>query len=94
MQKNFKVSVIIPIYNSEKYIGRCLRSLKRQSLNKKNYEIVIVDDCSKDNSISEIKKHLDGNIKIIQNKKNLGLPPIAASRRASWCFRCFKIGRQ
>jgi len=74
MQKNYKVSVIIPIYNSEKYIGRCLRSLKRQSLNKKNYEIVIIDDCSKDNSISEIKKYLDGNIKIIQNKKNLGLP--------------------
>jgi len=74
MQKNYKISVIIPIYNSEKYIGRCLRSLKRQSLNKKNYEIIIINDCSKDNSMNEIKKYLDGNIKVIQNKKNLGLP--------------------
>ena len=74
MQKNYKISVIIPVYNSEKYIGRCLRSLKRQSLNKKNYEIIIINDCSKDNSMNEIKKYLDGNIKVIQNKKNLGLP--------------------
>ena len=69
MQKNYKISVIIPVYNSEKYIGRCLRSLKRQSLNKKNYEIIIINDCSKDNSMNEIKKYLDGNIKVIQNKK-------------------------
>ena len=68
MQKNYKISVIIPVYNSEKYIGRCLRSLKRQSLNKKNYEIIIINDCSKDNSMNEIKKYLDGNIKVIHNK--------------------------
>lgn len=73
MQKNFNVSVILPVYNSEKYIGRCLRSLKRQSLNKKNYEIVIVNDCSEDKSLFEIKKFRSNNIKLINNEKNYGL---------------------
>ena len=74
MQKNFLVSVIIPVYNSDKFIGRCLRSLKKQTLNKKNYEIVIIDDCSNDYSLEEIKKHKENNFKIIKNTKNLGLP--------------------
>lgn len=74
MQKNFLVSVIIPVYNSDKFIGRCLRSLKNQTLNKKNYEIVVIDDCSIDFSLREIKKHKQSNIKIIKNDKNLGLP--------------------
>ena len=73
MQKNFLVSVIIPVYNSDKFIGRCLRSLKNQTLNKKNYEIIVVDDCSKDCSLNELKKHKSTNIKLIKNKKNLGL---------------------
>ena len=74
MQKNFYVSVIVPVYNSEKFIGRCLRSLKNQSLSKKNYEIIVVDDYSKDFSLNEIKKHNSSNLKIIRNKNNLGLP--------------------
>lgn len=74
MQKNFLVSVIIPVYNSDKFIGRCLRSLKKQTLSKKNYEIVIIDDCSNDYSLKEIKKHKENNFKIIKNTKNLGLP--------------------
>ena len=73
MQKNFTVSVILPVYNSERYIGRCLRSLNRQSLSKKNYEVVIIDDFSKDNSIAEIKKYSSKNIKLIKNSKNFGL---------------------
>ncbi len=74
MQKNFLVSVIVPVYNSDKFIGRCLRSLKKQTLSKKNYEIVIIDDCSNDYSLKEIKKHKENNFKIIKNTKNLGLP--------------------
>ena len=35
MQKNFLVSVIVPVHNSVKFIGRCLRSLKNQTLSKK-----------------------------------------------------------
>ncbi len=73
MQNNFIVSVILPVFNSEKYIGRCLRSLNRQSLSKKNYEIVIVNDHSDDKSLIEIKKFKEKNIKIINNDKNYGL---------------------
>jgi len=46
MQKNFLVSVIIPVHNSFRFIVRCLRSLKNQTLNKKYYEIIIIDDFS------------------------------------------------
>lgn len=74
MQKNFLVSVIVPVYNSDKFIGRCLRSLKKQTLSKKNYEIVIIDDCSNDYSLKEIKKYKENNFKIIKNTENLGLP--------------------
>ena len=74
MKKNFLISVIVPVLNAEKYIARCIRSLKFQSLLKKNYEIIIVDDKSTDNTIKEIIKHKSSNIKIIRNKKNLGLP--------------------
>ena len=41
-----KVSVVIPAYNSEKYIGRCLESIIDQTY--KNIEIILVDDGSKD----------------------------------------------
>ncbi len=74
MQDKLKISVIIPVYNSEKYIGRCLRSLFKQNINKKNFEIIVINDFSKDNSIAEIKKYKSSNLKIIHNKKNLGLP--------------------
>ncbi len=74
MQKNFFVSVIIPVYNSDKFIGRCLRSIKKQTLDKKNYEIIVIDDCSSDFSLKEIKKHKTSQIKIFKNSHNQGLP--------------------
>ena len=50
-----KVSVIIPIYNVEKYIERCARSLFEQTY--ENLEYIFVNDCSKDKSI-EILEHV------------------------------------
>ena len=44
-----KVSLLIPIYNVEKYIERCAHSLFQQSY--KNIEYIFVDDCTKDRSI-------------------------------------------
>ena len=44
------VSVIIPMYNTEKYISECLQSLLNQTL--ENIEVIVVDDCSSDNSLA------------------------------------------
>ena len=68
-----KITVIIPCYNHELFIGRCLRSILDQTLDKKFYKVIVIDDCSKDNSLKIINKFSD-NIKIIKNKKNMGLP--------------------
>lgn len=68
--KNPKVSVVVPIYNNEKYISRCLISLIKQSL--KEIEIIVVNDGSTDNTPAIIKKfsEVDGRIKVI-NQENL-----------------------
>lgn len=55
-----KISIIIPIYNSEKYILDCLRSIKNQSL--KEYEVICIDDGSNDNSIELCNSYLSENI--------------------------------
>ena len=78
MKKNFlpDISVIICTYNHDKWIERCIRSLKNQIIiNKKDIEIILVDDASTDNTQKVIKnlKEFSG-IKVIKNKKNIGLP--------------------
>lgn len=67
------VSVIIPVYNQELYIGRCLRSLLDQTLDREKYEIIVIDDGSKDKTL-EILKTYKNDIELIKNKKNTGLP--------------------
>ena len=42
------ISVIVPTFNQEKYLGRCLRSLIDQSLKRTDYEIIVVNDGSSD----------------------------------------------
>lgn len=63
------VSVIIPAYNAEKTIEKCLDSLFNQTL--KEIEIIVINDCSKDNTLKILKKYKN-KIKLIDNKKNLG----------------------
>ena len=69
---NPKISIIIPVYNVEKYISQCLDSAINQSL--KNIEIIIVDDCGSDKSTDIVKEYAkkDSRIKIIYNKQNQG----------------------
>ena len=69
----FKVSVIIPCYNHEKFIGRCLRSLLNQTMERSNYEIIVVDDGSTDRTAFALDLFLD-EIKLIKNDNNRGLP--------------------
>lgn len=68
-----KVSVIIPLYNAEKYLGVCLESILIQTL--KDFEVIIVDDCSTDNSCAVAESYLEkfgGRMKIIRLEKNTG----------------------
>ena len=65
-----KVSVIIPVHNSEKYILKCINSVINQTY--KNLEIILIDDKSTDNSVELIKKIGDKRIKLIALKKNSG----------------------
>lgn len=51
-------NVIIPFYNAEKWLSRCLRTVKAQDYD--NYRVVIVNDCSTDNSKSVIEREIEG----------------------------------
>jgi teichuronic acid biosynthesis glycosyltransferase TuaG len=68
------VSIIIPVYNAEKYIEQTIRSIFSQTY--ENYEILIVDDCSTDKSISIIKDLMKQNnrIKLLESEMNFGGP--------------------
>lgn len=68
-----KVSVIVPVYNVEKYIDKCMQSLIGQTL--KDIEIICIDDCGTDNSFKIVEKYAkkDARIKTIKHEKNGGL---------------------
>lgn len=72
MNKDYKVSIIVPIYNVEKYVAKCIDSLIGQTYS--NIEIILVNDGSTDGSrgICEKYAHNDNRIKLI-NKNNGGL---------------------
>ncbi len=67
-----KVSIIVPVYNVEKYLKQALESAVNQTLN--DIEIICVDDCSTDNSLNILKEYQlkDNRIKIIEQKENKG----------------------
>ena len=76
MTRNKKdVSVIIPMYNAADFIEECLQSLLNQTL--KNIEVIVVDDCSTDNSVEIVKNFspkFEGRLNLIRHKKNSGYP--------------------
>ena len=66
------VSIIVPVYNVDLYIDACLNSIKHQTY--RNIEIIVVEDCSTDNSRQVLQPHLkDDRIKLVQHEKNSGL---------------------
>ena len=67
-----KVSIIMPVYNVEKYLKQALDSAVNQTLN--DIEIICIDDCSTDNSLNILKEYQlkDNRIKIIEQKENKG----------------------
>ncbi|MCU4449610.1 glycosyltransferase [Acinetobacter lwoffii] len=71
-QNNPLVSVIVPVYNVERYLDECLNSIRQQTY--ENLEIIVVEDCSTDKSLEVLSKYLnDQRIKLIRHEKNSGL---------------------
>ena len=70
--ENPKISIIISVYNAEQYLKNAITSIHNQDF--KDIEIIIVDDCSKDNTVNVIKELMekDPRISFYQNKENKG----------------------
>lgn len=69
------VSVVIPMFNSAKFIPQTLESLLYQTL--KNFEVVVVDDCSTDNSVAVVESYAErfgGRLHVVKLPKNTGTP--------------------
>lgn len=68
------VSIVLPVYNGEKYLASAIDSILAQSY--ENWELIIVNDCSTDNSPFIMEKYAkkDARIRIVNNKENLKLP--------------------
>lgn len=89
--KNPKISIIIPTYNAQNDIARCINSCICQSLDE--IEIIIVDDCGNDKSIEIAQKYAqkDARITIYTNPKNLGTfqSRIQGAKIAKGKYICF-----
>ncbi|MBC1236410.1 MULTISPECIES: glycosyltransferase family 2 protein [Nostoc] len=75
---NPKVSVIIPAYNTEAYIGEAIKSALEQTLH--DIEVIVVDDASSDKTVEIAKSFIDKRLKVIVNQQNVGAA--AARNRA------------
>lgn len=71
MSVNVKVSVVMPVFNAEKFLEEAIESILTQTF--ADFEFVIVDDGSTDRSLSIIQSYSDSRIKLIINPSNLGL---------------------
>ena len=73
MKEKPLISVIVPLYNYRKYIGYCIQSILNQTYT--NFELIVVDDCSTDNSYEKAKKFKDKDkrVKVIKLNKNYGI---------------------
>lgn len=67
-----KISIIVPVYNAEKYLKQCIDSLLKQTY--ENIEVILINDCSQDNSLAILEqyKSQDNRIIVINNEENLG----------------------
>ncbi len=72
-----QITVVTPVYNAENYIDRCILSVAQQDYN--NYKMIIIDDCSTDNTvqvardtIKSLPKDIQRNFKIVENDVNRG----------------------
>ena len=67
---SIKVSIIIPAYNTEQYIAKAISSALAQTL--EDIEVIVVDDCSTDNTVKIVQSFSDPRVKLLLNSKNMG----------------------
>ncbi|GIM30258.1 glycosyl transferase [Clostridium polyendosporum] len=67
-----KVTIFMPVYNSEEFISETVESILSQTFT--DYEFLIVDDGSTDKTLDIIERYNDPRIKVVKNEKNMGLP--------------------
>lgn len=67
---NDLISIILPVYNASKFIDDTINTVLEQTYT--NFELLLVNDCSIDDSVEKIKKYKDKRIKLINNDKNSG----------------------
>jgi len=74
---NFFVSIIVPTYNHEKFIGDCIKSVLDQSYN--HWEMIVIDDNSKDKTVEIVQRFIkiDQRIRLIKHQKNYGIYNLA-----------------
>lgn len=67
-----KVSIIVAVYNTSKYLRQCLNSVFSQTMDSSEYEVIIVNDCSTDNSMEIVNECIKGhdNAKVIDKEVN------------------------
>ena len=74
MINNYKISIIMPVFNASNDLSFALDSILNQTMNLSDIEVIIVDDCSTDNSLSIIQEYCKeySNFKVIELKENIG----------------------
>ena len=87
-----QLSIIIPVYNVEAYIERCIHSLQQQDISKENYEIIIINDGSPDNSrevVLKLMKTYSNIVFVEQENKGVSLARNAGIDRAKGKYLLF-----
>lgn len=81
MNNHPKVSVVVPLYEAERYIERTIDSILSQNFT--DFEVIMIDDCPRDQTIDIVQSYRDSRIKMIHNDRNRG---IAYSRNRAFQF--------
>ena len=68
------VSIVMPVWNAEAYVGEALASLQRQSLS--HWQLIVVDDASTDDTLAVIERMGDARVRILRNSDKQGLAPV------------------
>lgn len=89
---NMELSIIVPTYNEEKYIGQCLESIINEFKNTKlTYELIVVDNCSTDKTI-EIARKFPAKILINRKRGNPSASRNLGALNAKYAVLCFVDG--